>query len=145
MRVPSVEEALRRLREAEGARLGKGASEREIAEAERRLGLTLPPGYRTFLRKVGWARLDGAALFGLGDGIPPDLDLLAAAAERAEGVARNLLPFARDDTGTIHYLDAAHSGPYESPVYRCRPGASAAEALENVGHDFASWLWMRLA
>jgi hypothetical protein len=38
-------------------------------------------------------------------------------------------------------LDAAHVGPYESPVSRWAPGGE----LEYVAHDFASWLWMRLA
>jgi hypothetical protein len=145
MRVPGIEGALRRLREAEGARLGNGASESEIAEAERSLGIAFPPAYRSFLRRIGWAALDGVALFGLGEGVPPDLDLRAAAARRAEGLPANALPFARDEAGVIYCLDAAHSGPYESPVYRCSPAATAEEALDYAGHDFASWLWMRLA
>jgi len=49
MRVPGLEEVLQRLREAGDARLGRGAEEREVAEVEQGLGLSLHPVYRSFL------------------------------------------------------------------------------------------------
>ena len=145
MRVPGLEEVLRRLPDTKGARLGRGVEEPELADTERRLGVTLPPGYRSFLRRIGWATVDRVAVFGLGDDVPADLDLRTRAAETAPDLPANMVPFARDDDGVVYCLDAAHSGPYESPVYRWGSGTSAEAAPEYAGHDFASWLWMRLA
>jgi hypothetical protein len=146
MRVPGLEEVLQRLREAGDARHGRGAEEPEVAAVERSLGLTLPPGYRSFLLQMGWASAGGIAVFGLGEEAPADLDLRTlVAAARRQGLPRNLVPFSRGEGGAIYCLDAAHKGPYESPVYRWHPGASADDVLEYAGHDFASWLWMRLA
>jgi hypothetical protein len=146
MRVPGLEEVLQRLREAGDARHGRGAEEREVAEVEQGLGLSLPPGYRSFLLQVGWASVGGIAVFGLGEGVPSDLDLgTVVATARRQGLPRNLVPFSRDEDRAIYCLDATHSGPYESSVSRWHPGASADDALEYAGHDFASWLWMRLA
>jgi SMI1-KNR4 cell-wall len=145
MRVPGLEEVLRRLPDIKGARLGRGVEEAELADTERRLGVTLPPGYRSFLKQIGWATIARVAVFGLGDDVPADLDLRTRAAEAAPDLPANMVPFARDDDGVVYCLDAAHSGPYESPVYRWGSGTSAEAAPEYAGHDFASWLWMRLA
>lgn len=142
MRVPGIEEVLRRLPDIKGARLGRGVEELELAHTERRLSVTLPPGYRSFLRRIGWAKVDRVAVFGLGDDVPADLDLRTRAAEL--DLPANMVPFARDDDGVVYSLDAAHSGPYESPVYRWGSGTSADTAPAYDGHDFASWLWMRL-
>lgn len=146
MRVPSFQEVLRRLREAGQGRHGRGVDEQQVAEVERRLGVTLPPAYRSFLREVGWLSSAGTDVFGLGEDISSDRDLRTAAAEaRRDGLPPQALPFARDASGEIYALDTTHTGPYESPVYRWRPDASADAALEYAGHDFASWLWLRLA
>jgi hypothetical protein len=143
MRVPDVDEVIQRLREVGEASLGDGADDGTIAEAERALGLTFPGGYRTFLRQVGWARVTGLEVLGLGEGVPADLDVRAVVAGMQGSLPANALPFARDE-GTIFCLDAKHQGPYESPVYRWRPEAPSTDSLEYVGHDFASWVWMRL-
>jgi hypothetical protein len=65
-------------------------------------------------------------------------------AEGAEGLPASSVPIARDESGQLYCLDAAASGPYGSPVYKCRPGRPD-EALEHVGHDLPSWLFFRLA
>jgi hypothetical protein len=145
LRVPGIEEVVRNLHDIHGARLGQGAEEREVADTERRLGLALPAGYRSFLLQIGWATVDRIAVFGLGEDVPADLNLSTDAAAQRKNLPANMVPFARDDDGALYCLDAAHSGPYESPVYRCGTGASGETAPEYAGHDFASWLWMRLA
>jgi len=146
VRVPSIDEALRRLREAQDVRHGSGADEDEVVELERRFSVTLPAGYRSFLLQIGWASAGDIAIFGLGTGVPADLDLrTVVAAERHQDLPKNLVPFARDKGEAIFCLDATHAGPYESPVYRCHHRGSTHDAVEYVGHDFASWLWMRLA
>jgi hypothetical protein len=115
-----------------------------VAEAERDLGVALPPCYGIFLRRIGWASTGGISVFGLGSGVPPDIDLRRVIAWRKD-LPGSAVPFARDAAGAIYCLDGSYSGPYESPVYRCEPGASGDKALQYEGHDFASWLWMRLA
>ena len=145
MRVPDVEDVLRSLRDVGDARLGSGAEEHEVAEAERNLGLILPAGYRTFVLQVGWAWARGIVVFGLGEGVPHDLDLRTVVAGARPGLPPNAVPFARDVGGALLCLDAVHSGPYESPAYRWHPEAYGGDALEYAGHDFASWLWMQLA
>ena len=145
MRVPDVEGVLQSLRDVGDARYGSGAGQHEVAEVERSLGLILPAGYRAFVLQVGWAEVGGIAVFGLGEGVPADLDLRAVVAGARPGLPPSAVPFARDSSGAIFCLDAAHSGPYESPAYRWHPEAPAEEALEYAGHDFASWLWMQLA
>lgn len=144
MRVPDVESVLQRFREIGESRLGVGADEGEVAETERALGLTFPAGYRTFLLRMGWASAPGLHVFGLGSRVPADLDIRKVAAEIRGSLPGNALPFAGDEEA-IFCLDTAHQGPYDSPVYRWHPEAASNDALENVGHDFASWLWMRLA
>jgi hypothetical protein len=145
MRVPGLEEVVRRLREIHGARFGQGAEEREVADAERRLGLVLPPGYRSFLLQIGWATEGRIAVFGLGEQVPADLDLNTVALALRRTLPEQMVPFARDDDGVVYCLDATHSGPYESPVFRCGTPASHDAPPEQAGHDFASWLWMRMA
>lgn len=144
LRVPDVDEVLQRLREVGEASLGLGADDDEIAEAERVLGLTIPGAYRTFIREVGWASVRGLEVFGLGEEVPAELDVRTVTTEIRESMPSNALPFARDE-GENFCLDAEHEGPYESPVFRWRPEAASKDALEYAGHDFASWLWMRLA
>jgi hypothetical protein len=145
VRVPSFDDVLRRLREAGQGRHGTGADERHVAQLEQELRVTFPEGYRSFLREVGWLSFTGTEVLGLGEDVPPGLDIRAVADEAHRGgLPQNLVPFARDASLGIYCLDAAHSGPYESPVYRWQPEA-AVEAAEYVAHDFSSWLWMRLA
>jgi hypothetical protein len=146
MRVPGFDDVLRRIREAGEGRHGQGIGDRQVAEVERKLGVTLPPGYRSFLREFGWLSAAGTEVFGLGEDVPSSLDLRAVAEEAHRvGLPPHAVPFARDAAGAIYCLDTTHSGPYESPVYRWRPEGSADDVLEYMGHDFASWLWMRLA
>jgi hypothetical protein len=144
MRVPDVDAVLESLRDLGDARYGDGAEEREIAEVEQRLGLVIPAGYRGFVRQVGWASAGGLEILGLGARVPPELDLREVIADVGEDLPANAIPFAREE-GELYCLDAAHEGPYESPAYRWDREAPADQALVYAGHDFASWLWMRLA
>ena len=71
-----------------------------------------------------------------------EVDLVGATNDaRAGGLPANAFVVARDPSIPAFCLDAAHVGPYESPVYGWQVGGQ----LEYVAHDFASWLWMRLA
>lgn len=70
-----------------GALHGIGASEEQIAFAERKLGNKFPPSYREFLSIGGWLSIGSNELFGLGDDVPPYLDLVKLTqSERTEAM-----------------------------------------------------------
>lgn len=120
-----------------------GIDENALTELEQGLGVTLPGGYRTFLRHLGWLSAPTVEVFGAGADLPSELDLRARSDEaRSDGVPPHLIPFAREPGGGIHFVDTSHEGPYESPVYDGVAGEPSAPAYG--GHDFASWMWMHL-
>lgn len=45
---------------------GKGVSKKEIADAEKKIGVKFAPDYKEFLEKCGWARVEGVGYHGLG-------------------------------------------------------------------------------
>jgi hypothetical protein len=94
------------------ADLGRGATEAEVAAAERELGLSFPEDFREFLREVGWAEVGPLAVAGLGRGVPEGLSLTEAALGAwASGVPKTLLPVG-DDSGGVDFifLDLAAGG-----------------------------------
>jgi hypothetical protein len=143
MRVPGGEEAATRLRAFPDARVGSGATDREIADAELELGVRFPAGYRTFLLGAGWAVAGELRLYGLGEDVPEELDVRVASAAAGAPSRGRSIPVARDGDDPL-CLDATHEGPYDSPVYRCT-AAGAFRREDYVAHDYPSWLWMRLA
>ena len=146
MQVPSFDDLLRRLREMPAGESGTGVDEQEVAEAERELGVSFPPGFRSFLREIGWLAAVETEVFGLGEEISPRMNVRTITAEmRGQGLPSSAVAIARDTAGAVYCLDASYSGPYESPVYRWQPAEATESPLEYVGHDFSSWLWMRLA
>jgi hypothetical protein len=143
VRVPSADDLIRRIRDVGIGRHGVGIDENTLTELEQGLGVSLPGGYRSFLRQLGWLSAPTVEVFGAGADLPAGLDLRARSAQaRSDGVPPHLVPFAREPNGGIHYLDTSHEGPYESPVYDGLAGEPAAPVYG--GHDFASWLWMRI-
>jgi hypothetical protein len=142
VQVPGIDQVVEQIVAMPGARRGSGASEEEVAVVERWLGASLPPGFRTFLLRVGWLVLPDLEVLGAGADVLPEVDLVGATNDaRAGGLPANAFVVGRDPSTPAFCLDAAHVGPYESPVYRWQVGGQ----LEYVAHDFASWLWMRLA
>ncbi|HEX2295964.1 MAG TPA: SMI1/KNR4 family protein [Actinomycetota bacterium] len=135
MRVPGSDEAVSRLRATPGAKVGRGATADEVADAERKLVVRFPDGYRAFVEAVGWARAGDLSLFGLGRDVPEELDVRRASPKGSLVVAR--------DGKNTYCLDLGYEGAYDSPVYSCTP-AGAFTPEDYAAHDYPSWLWMRL-
>ena len=81
-------------------------SDGEIAAAERELGVTLPPSYRTFLRYYASGTARTVEFFGLPrDRLCRDVVLVNQANPRL--LSLSLLKVARDGAGRGYYLDFA--------------------------------------
>lgn len=63
----AVSSLCRQIRATPKARFAQnGATEHEVREVERQLGVSLPIQYRTFLRELGYAIGDGWVVNGIG-------------------------------------------------------------------------------
>ena len=144
VRVPSADDLIRRIRDARIGRYGVGIDENALAELEQGLGVLslcglsqLPEAARLAVssdRRRVWRRCRSPVR-----ARPQGTE--RAGSERRRPSA--LVSFAGEPNGAIHFLDTSHEGPYESPVYDGRAGEPAAPVYAG-GHDFASWLWMRI-
>lgn len=72
----TFEEMKARMCAAGSMEVGKGASEAEIAVAEKTLGVPIQGDYRRFLLEFGWGGAESLELFGLGADVPRHLDLV---------------------------------------------------------------------
>jgi cell wall assembly regulator SMI1 len=134
---------LQRLR----AKMGEGATEVEIRQAEVQLGVTFPPTYAAFLREVGWLSVDYLQTFGLGRGTPDHYELVRCVLdERHVGhphIPPHLLPFRNDGGGNHYCLDTSQKNEQgECPVvfwdHEAEEGPDQTPA--QVAPDFHTWL-----
>jgi hypothetical protein len=106
-------------------------SDGEIAAAERELGVTLPPSYRTFLRYYASATARAVEFFGLPrDRLCRDVVLVNQANPRL--LSLSLLKVARDGAGRGYYLDLARMNEDgECPVLSHAYGWDACYVADN--------------
>ena len=85
------------------ASLGRPASNTHIAQAENDLRVSFPDDLKEYLRRFGHIRVGSHELFGLGDGLPKYLDIVAMTrAERNEaGLDHSLVPLHNDGYGNL--------------------------------------------
>ncbi len=99
---------------------GLGASEHEIAEAEKSLGVRFPPSYKAFLSRFGWLRVGYDALYGVGPSVPPTYELVRSTFRERNtlepNIPVNLVPFLNDGAGNHYCLDTANLRGDECPV-----------------------------
>lgn len=123
---------------------GKGAAVAEIEDAEHQLGLKITGGYREFLLRFGWMDIGLVELFGIGEDIPPYLNLvIVTLSERSEmrpNLALMLLPFHNDGFGNLYCLDMAASVGDEHPVVFWNHECGSGQIPEPVSNSFAEWL-----
>jgi len=123
--------------------LGHGATDEEIDEASKRLGVPIQGGYRAFLRRFGYGGVGGHEMYGLGTGVPEHLHLvLMTQSERTEmepNIPPHLLPIYNNGGGDHACLDTQAS-PDEPPVvmWYHEDGPDQVPGVE--APDFASWL-----
>lgn len=144
--MPTFQELKARLEGFEVQDFGSGASEADIDSAEVSLGVALEGGYRAFLTAFGWGGVEHLELYGLGNDVPPYLDLVAVArSERTEMepvMPRHLVPVMNDGAGNHHCLDTRR-GP-EPPVVRWDHEAGEDQEPWVEAPDFTTWLSDRL-
>jgi cell wall assembly regulator SMI1 len=116
----SISEMFKRIDALKKKELGGGATDKEIADAERALGVRFPRSYKAFLSRLGWADIYYDTLFGLGTTVPPPCDLVKTAlSERYElepNIPSHLVPIMNDGAGNNYCLDTAKLRNDECPV-----------------------------
>ncbi|KAA3607482.1 MAG: SMI1/KNR4 family protein [Planctomycetota bacterium] len=143
--MPNYEELSSRLLGYECQDLGAGASEAEIAAAEKDLGLRIEGGYRQFLVQYGWGGVEHLELYGLGG--PPHLDLVRITqSERSEmelALPKYLLPVMNDGGGNLFCLDTRTAGDPPVVFWDHTVGFDKDTVVDS--EDFVSWLWSQLS
>jgi len=134
------------LRLGDGSELGAGASAFRVREAEDAIGI-LPETYRSFVLEYGWACLGPYEIYGLGDDIPPHLDLVTVTlSERHDGgLSPDLIPIMNDGGGNLFCVEAVLavglSGSIKFWDHETRSQVALAEGIV----DFSDWLLRLLA
>jgi len=126
---------------AQSERLGTGATNEEIIDAERQLGVTLPESYRRFLREFGWGEVGHCDLFGLGAGVPGHLELVEMVeSERTDYMPltpEHLVPIMNDGGGNLYCLDTARITGGDCPVVI---HDHELDEIDDVAETFLAWL-----
>ncbi|WP_438033472.1 SMI1/KNR4 family protein [Sorangium sp. So ce204] len=121
--------------------VGCGATDSEIAAAERRLGINLNGEFREFLRVYGWGGILSVELYGLGGDVPSHLDLVRITeSERGEMSPRlpgYLVPIMNDGGGNLYCLDTRVDEP---PVVLWDHEAGEDQEPSVEGSRFVEWL-----
>lgn len=121
--------------------VGKGASEADVAAAEKALGVPIRGDYRRFLLELGWGGAGHLELFGLGSDVPRHLDLvertLSQRTEMHPRIPHDLLPIMNNGGGDLYCLDTTTPGPKVVGWWH-EEGESQTPTEE--ADDFATWL-----
>ena len=133
-----------RFRARSDVALGKGASQGDLQEVERLLGLRLAGGYVFFLREFGWASIGSFEVYGTGPDVPRHLDIVRMTlSERAEArpcLPMRLLPISNDGFGNHYCLDVGEARQTEPSVVFWKHEESAIQSPEKVALTFEDWL-----
>lgn len=126
--------------------LGRGATDGEIELAEQALGILLPSSYKSFLRDFGWGGVGHWELFGVGTGVPSEVDLVdIALSERTEATPltpEHLVPVMNDGGGNLFCLDTARTLDDDCPVVL---HDHELDEISDVSDSFLAWLNERIA
>ena len=117
-----------------------------LAAAERALGLSFPPSYRAFLRRLGAGNVGASELYGViddnfTDSAVPDGIWMTLRGREAWGLPRSMVVVYGDGFGGYFVLDTAKTDEDgECPVLVWQPGRSErSEELEFIAPDFGSF------
>jgi hypothetical protein len=127
-------------------RVGGGASEADIQNAEAILGVQISGGYRDFLLAYGWGGVGYLELYGLGNDVPAFINLIDIAmsewTEMMPKLRRDLLPIRNDGSGNLYCLDLKSDGP---KVVFWSHEAGEEQIPDVVAADFSSWFASEIA
>jgi cell wall assembly regulator SMI1 len=129
---------------------GRGASDREISDAEHVLGVRFPEDYKFFLSRFGWAEIGCDILYGLGTDAPYGHSVVKnAVSERHEAqphIPHHLVPIMNDGAGNNYCLDTLRFHGGECPVVfwdHEHPNGSNQVPID-VAQSFGQWIVDRI-
>jgi hypothetical protein len=134
----------RRLRLTAGDMVGVGATSEVIEAAEARLAVRFHPSLRTYLARFGWMEVGHRELFGLGDGVPPHLEVVSLTiSERTEVGAPlpgRLVPIFNDGGGNLYCVVCDAGAPDDGAIvfWDHDPPGHADPVI--VARDLVIWL-----
>ena len=122
---------------------GRGATEQQIADAERALEVRFPASYRAFLAKYGWAYIYYDPIFGVGPSVPPEFELVRHTLDERydfePNIPLHLIPVMNDGAGNHYCLDTADFRGDECPVvfwdHDCREGSEQTPFQASLSFD----------
>ncbi len=134
---------------------GQGVSEGEMADAERQLGVVLPPSYTMFLKEHGWGYFGSLELIcGLGSDIPTEWEaganLLRVVADERQGpicFPHDTIPICQNGAGDWYAIDCSQNNEGESPVVFVahEEVATMGFRAEPCKESFADWIHFKLS
>lgn len=131
------------LRDAAHAETGTGVDVASVAAAEAQLG-SFPSDYKEFLENFGWLSLGHREIFGLGDDVPPYLDVvrvtLSERSEPGEPIPATAVALMNDGAGNIFYFDCAAVATGDAPVLLWDHEGGSSQAPTVVAPSFSAWL-----
>ncbi len=125
--------------------VGDGATDADIAEAERTLGVSFPRSYREFLSKYGWADIGTREIYGLGPDLPVylrvvDMTLEERSPENGARIPRHLVAILNDGGGNLHCLDTSRTIDEECPVVFWDHDMGPDQQPDEWSANFVEWL-----
>jgi hypothetical protein len=128
---------------------GQGMSSQQVADLAITLGVRFPKSYVAFLRKYGWADLEYLQLYGHGDDVPKQLNLVDNTTNRRQQAASplppHLIPVITDAAGNAYCLDCQTLDRNEEcPVVFWEHDLGADQTPEIDGEDYLTWLQREL-
>lgn len=123
-----------------------GVSDALIAQSENVLGLSFPPSYKEFLKKLGAGAIRGIELYGLIDDPeddtngPPDALWYTQTLRKDFGLPQSMIAISETGFGPIYVIDTSEKDERgESPVY-----IWFQRKMDKDADQFGNWLYDQL-
>jgi cell wall assembly regulator SMI1 len=122
---------------------GIGASAEEVADAERKLGVSFPEAFRAYLTDLGYLEFESVEMYGLGVGVPKHLDLVEnTIAERTvlhPNIPIQFIPVLNNGCGDHYCLDLRPNA-LDPPVVFWSHELGPDQTPAFVAERFTGWL-----
>lgn len=127
---------------------GNGISEKSILISEKKLGSILPISYKSYLCDFGWLSFDSFEIYGLGEKIPPHLDLVKQNL-KIHNLYNGILPkeliiFYEYGNGDYNCFNTLKNILGESPIVTWNHEAMKIDEYGSKPIFFINWLTKKL-
>jgi len=145
----TLEEVFERLRTHGGVVVHRGAGAEEMRDAQAVLGRRFPATYGDFVRRFGWAEIEGRAVCGLGPDAAEPVNVLEVACYESAGrvmppMWSYLLPLMADGPGRHECLDTRKPKGGDCPVVLWDRADGEFQRCRRVAPSFIEWLDRKL-